>query len=141
MQLKGIYFKTKFMNVYVPSKTHFLLLNIRINIKFQSRSVVRNSNKNLKQSRPMFVKTRKYDYNKLCYNKYVSNKYVSNKTQLNELNILEIIWKIFQSDLHGLTQKRLLHRITWLSIYYKRLVTILLYTVSSVFSSCIYIKL
>ena len=136
MQLKGIYFKTKFINVYVSSKTHFLLLNIRINIKFQSRSVVRNSNKNLKQSRPMFVKTRKYDYNKLCYNKYVSNK-----TQLNELNILEINWKIFQSDLHGLTQKRLLHRITWLSIYYKRLVTILLYTVSSVFSSCIYIKL
>ena len=48
MEIKGIYFQVKLMNKYISTKykNNFLLLNIRININFQSRSVVRNSNKN-----------------------------------------------------------------------------------------------
>ena len=50
-------------------KKHFLLLNILISISFQSRSVVRNSNKNNTQSCSMFAKTKKYYYKKFCCNK------------------------------------------------------------------------
>ena len=57
----------KFMIEYIStsSENHFLLFNIRISINLQSRSAVRNS----MQSRSMFIKTRKYYYNKICCNK------------------------------------------------------------------------
>ena len=67
------------MNKYISTKykKNFLLLNIRINMNFQSRSVVRNSNKNqtyLIHSPSMFVKTRKY------YKKFYCNKCFSGTT-------------------------------------------------------------
>ena len=48
MQMKGIYFKVKFMIEYISTspKKLFLLLNIRISINFQSPFAVRNPNKN-----------------------------------------------------------------------------------------------
>ena len=47
MQMKGIYFKVKFMIEYISTspKKLFLLLNIRISINFQSPFAVRNPNK------------------------------------------------------------------------------------------------
>ena len=44
------------------------------------------------ESHSVFVKPRKY-CDKLC-----CNKYVNSTSKLNELNISEIIWKIFQSE-------------------------------------------
>ena len=62
-------------------KKHFLLLNVLISISFQSRSVVRNSNK-------------KITFN-VQKNKKILQKLLSNKTELPYIS--EIIWKIFQS--------------------------------------------
>ena len=47
MQIKGVLFQNKVFNriYFTLYKKQFLLLNIRIIINFQSRSVVRNSNK------------------------------------------------------------------------------------------------
>ena len=55
----------KFMIEYISTSSENHFFNIRISINLQSRSAVRNS----MQSRSMFIKTRKYYYNKICCNK------------------------------------------------------------------------
>ena len=78
MQIKEYYFKIKFLIEYISPlyKKQFLLLNIRIIINFQSRCVVRNSNKK-KLIRSNHVqclqKHEKYCHNIPCCNKYVRN--------------------------------------------------------------------
>ena len=82
MEIKGIYFQVKLMNKYISTKykNNFLLLNIRININFQSRSVVRNSNKN--QTYLTHSPSKKENIRKNFY----YNRCFSGTTQLNELS-------------------------------------------------------
>ena len=114
-----MYSKIKMMIKYIStsSKKHHILVNTWISTNFQSRSVIRNSNRNklIRSNQVQCFQKQEKIINKTNFD--AINKLVTHHNWMNWMHFSEIIWKYSnQNHVVWIEHKRFQSRISWFLI-------------------------